>query len=104
VTAQVTNHGFFHPSLKLTFSGVQAYASLGVRVSDSDTFSVNLFKSKSPIGIGFKGLDVGVVLIVDLVFSLDAGIDLSAGFTVTVPDGSYVQVDFLSGEINESSL
>lgn len=104
MSAEVTDHDLFHPSLKLSFSGVQAYASLGVAASAGQTFSLNLFASESPIGIGITGLDVGVVFFVDLVFSLDEAIDLSAGFVVTVPDDAYVEADILGGDINDSAL
>ncbi|KAI1816780.1 hypothetical protein GGS20DRAFT_593994 [Poronia punctata] len=102
VTAKLTDHEIIHPMLRLDFSGVQAYASLGVEVSAGQTFSLTLFESETPIGIGISGLDVGVVFFVDLVFSLTEAIDLTAGFQVTVPDGAYVEADLFGGDINDS--
>ncbi|KAI1312147.1 hypothetical protein F5Y03DRAFT_265553 [Xylaria venustula] len=104
VTAQVTDEHFLKPRLRLGFSGVEAYASLGVRASAGQTFSLNLFASDSPIGIGISGLDVGVVFFVDLVFSLSEAIDLTAGFQVSVPDDAYLEADIFEGDIDDSAF
>ncbi|KAI0417321.1 hypothetical protein F5X98DRAFT_387371 [Xylaria grammica] len=104
VTAKVTDKHFLHPLLRLGFTGVQAYASLDVKASAGQTFSLNLFASDSPIGIGVTGLDVGVVFFVDLVFSLSEAIDLTAGFQVTVPDGSYLEANIFKGDIDDSAF
>ncbi|KAI0914368.1 hypothetical protein F4823DRAFT_351484 [Ustulina deusta] len=104
VTAEVTDKHFLQPRLRLGFSGVEAYASLGVRASAAQTFSLNLFASDSPVGIGISGLDVGVVFFVDLVFSLSEAIDLTAGFQVSVPDDAYLEADIFKGDIDDSAF
>ncbi|KAI0105531.1 hypothetical protein GGR51DRAFT_192594 [Nemania sp. FL0031] len=104
VTAKVTDEHFLNPVLRLSFSGVEAYASLGVAASAEQTFSINLFASNSPIGIGITGLDVGVVFFVDLVFSLSEAIDLTGGFSVSVPDDAYLEASIFKGDIDDSSF
>ncbi|KAI1128050.1 hypothetical protein F5Y10DRAFT_181847 [Nemania abortiva] len=104
VTAKVTDEHIFNPVLRLSFTGVQAYVSLEVAASAEQTFSLNLFSSNSPIGIGIAGLDVGVVFFVDLVFSLSEAIDLTGGFSVSVPDDAYLEADIFKGDIDDSSF
>ncbi|KAI0537343.1 hypothetical protein GGR58DRAFT_351897 [Xylaria digitata] len=104
VTAKVTDKHFLDPKLRIGFSGVQAYAALDLKASAEQTFSLNLFASNSPIGIGITGLDVGVVFFVDLVFSLSEAIDLTAGFQVTVPDDAYIEADIFKGDIDDSAF
>ncbi|KAI0429183.1 hypothetical protein F5Y09DRAFT_357081 [Xylaria sp. FL1042] len=104
VTAEVTDKHFLPPKLRLGFSGVAAYASLGLRASAGQTFSLNLFASNSPVGIGISGLDVGVVFFVDLVFSVSEAIDLAAGFSVSVPDNAYLEADIFEGDIDDSAF
>jgi hypothetical protein len=104
VKAEIVDHDIIHPSLRLGFSGVEAYAFLGVAAEAGETFSLNLFASESPIGIGITGLDVGVVFFVDLVFSLSEKIDLTAGFQVSVPDDAFIEADIFKGDINDSAL
>ncbi|KAJ8130898.1 hypothetical protein O1611_g2729 [Lasiodiplodia mahajangana] len=102
VTAELTN--IANPRLRLTFTGVQAYAFLRVDTSSGQTFSLNLFGSDSPIRIGVAGFNVGVDFYVDLVLSLSEAIDLKGGFEVIVPDGAYLEVDIFEGNIGQADL
>ncbi|KAI0166576.1 hypothetical protein GGR57DRAFT_447181 [Xylariaceae sp. FL1272] len=102
VTAKLTDHDIFKPALRLEFSDVEAYAFLGVEVNAAQTFSLTLFSSDSPIGIGISGLDVGVVFFVDLVFHLSEEIDLTAGFEVQVPNYSYLEADIFGGDVGDT--
>ncbi|KAI1861000.1 hypothetical protein JX265_009619, partial [Neoarthrinium moseri] len=92
----------FHPTVRLEFDQVEAYAFLGVETSASGTFSINLFASQSPIGLAFPGLSVGVVFFVDLVFSLSEQIDLTGGFYVRLADDAYLEADIFGGDITDS--
>ncbi|KAK9783547.1 hypothetical protein SCAR479_00106 [Seiridium cardinale] len=92
----------FHPTVRLEFNQVEAYVFLGVETSASGTYSINLFASQSPIGLGFPGLSVGVVFYVDLVFSLSAEIDLTGGFYVKLADDAYLETDIFGGDITDS--
>lgn len=94
----------FHPTVKLEFHEVEAYAFLGVETSGSGTFSINLFSSQSPIGLAFPGLSVGVVFFVDLVFGLTDEIDLTGGFYVKLADDAYLEADIFGGDIVDSFL
>lgn len=44
------------------------------------------------------------MLSVELVFSVTAGIDLTAGFDFSFPEDTYITVDPLTGEIKEDGL
>lgn len=90
--------------MRLEFSDVEAYAFLGVEVNAAQTFSLTLFSSDSPIGIGITGLDVGVVFFVDLVFHLTEEIDLTAGFQVQVPNDAYLEADIFGGDVGDTFL
>ena len=46
----------------------------------------------------------GMVLFVDLVFSLSEQIDLEAGFDFAFPEGAYITVDPLAGKIVDHGL
>ncbi|KAK6850290.1 hypothetical protein PG995_014123 [Apiospora arundinis] len=90
-----------HPSLRLQFNGVEAYILLGLNASTSTTVSVNLFASNTPIGLHYPGLSVGVVFFVDLVFTLDAHIDMSGGFYVKLADDAFLQADIFKGDVKD---
>ncbi|KAK8076734.1 hypothetical protein PG994_004006 [Apiospora phragmitis] len=90
-----------HPSLRLQFNQVEAYILLGLNASASTTVSVNLFASNSPIGLHYPGLSVGVVFFVDLVFSLNATIDMSGGFYIKLADDAFLQADIFGGDVSD---
>ncbi|ORY70069.1 uncharacterized protein BCR38DRAFT_405721 [Pseudomassariella vexata] len=101
VTAELWED-LIHPSVKLEFNQIEAYVFLGLETNAAQTFSVNLFMSNSPIGLGFPGLSVGVVFFVDLVFSLTEEIDLTGGFYVKLADGAFLEADIFGGDITNS--
>jgi hypothetical protein len=103
VTAKIWED-LIHPTVRLEFTDVEAYAFLGVETSTSQTFSINLFTSNSPIGIGFPGLSVGVVFFVELVFSLTEEIDLTGGFSVKLANDAYLEADIFGGDVTDSFL
>ena len=104
VTASLTDEKIIDPSVKLSFSGVEAYVDMDIAVTAGATYAINLFTSQSPIGLGFPGLSVGVVFYVDLVFSLSSEIDLSGGFYVKVADGAFLEASVFGGEVVDSFL
>ncbi len=104
VTATLTDDDIIDPSVRLSFTGVEAYVDLGISVSAGATYAINLVTSDTPIGLGFPGLSVGVVFYVDLVFSLSDEIDLEGGFYVKLADDAYLEASVFGGEITDHFL
>lgn len=102
VTARLTTQDIFKPVVRLELGGVQAYVDIGVDVSASAVYAINLFTSNSPVGIGFPGLSVGLVFYVDLVFSASAVLDLDGGFYVSLEDDAFLETDIFTGDITDS--
>ncbi|KAK3692661.1 hypothetical protein B0T22DRAFT_21626 [Podospora appendiculata] len=103
VTAKLSED-IVKPSVRLDFTGVEAYVDVGVDVSDGAVYAVNLFSSETPLGLGFPGLSVGLVFYVDLVFSLTAKIDLEGGFYVKLADDAFLEASIFGGDITDSFL
>lgn len=104
VTAKLTDENIFDPTVRLEFTGVEAYVDMEVAMSAGASYAINLFASHSPIGLGFPGLSVGVVFYVDLVFSLTEQIDLEGGFYVKLADSAYLEASVFGGEITDHFL
>lgn len=104
VTAKLTDDDIINPSVRLDFTGVEAYVDMEVAMSSGASYAINLFTTDSPIGIGFPGLSVGVVFYVDLVFSLTDQIDLEGGFYVKLNDSAYLEASVFGGEITDYFL
>ncbi|KAK8117295.1 uncharacterized protein PG998_005576 [Apiospora kogelbergensis] len=90
-----------HPSLRLQFNDVEAHILLGLNTTAATTISVTLFASNTPIGLHYPGLTVGVVFFVDLVFDLDARIDMTGGFTVKIAKDAFLQTDLFKGDVKD---
>ncbi|KAB5557876.1 hypothetical protein GE09DRAFT_1221023 [Coniochaeta sp. 2T2.1] len=101
VTAKLTDEDIINPTVRLEFTGVEAYVDMEVAMSAGASYAVNLFTSNSPIGLGFPGLSVGVVFYADLVFSLTEQIDLEGGFYVKLTDSAYLEASIFGGEITD---
>jgi hypothetical protein len=104
VTAKLTDEDIINPTVRLEFTGVEAYVDMEVAMSAGASYAVNLFASNSPIGLGFPGLSVGVVFYVDLVFSLTEQIDLEGGFYVKLADSAFLEASVFGGEITDHFL
>ncbi|KAB5570850.1 hypothetical protein GE09DRAFT_1104993 [Coniochaeta sp. 2T2.1] len=101
VTAKLTDEDIINPTVRLEFTGVEAYVDMEIAMSAGASYAVNLFTSNSPIGLGFPGLGVGVVFYVDLVFRLTEQIDLEGGFYVKLADSAYLEASIFGGDITD---
>jgi hypothetical protein len=69
------------------------------------SYSFPIYESSTPVGIACsEEVTVGLILAIDLVFSLTAEIDLDAGFEFSFPEGAYITVDPLGGHIVDHGL
>jgi len=104
ITASLAEDQIINPTVKLSFSGVEAYVDMDIAATAGATYAINLFTTQTPAGLGFPGLSVGVVFDVDLVFSLSSDIDLEGGFYVKVADGAFLEASVFGGEVVDSFL
>ncbi len=105
VKASMKDTSLIKPTMRLDFSSVEAYVDLALSVSESSVYSVNLFTTQAPLGIGYDSFSVGVVFAVDLVFTLSEQIEIDGGgFYVQVGAGAFIETSLLTGEIVSSSM
>lgn len=90
----------FDIEVKIEFLDVGGHFEFDLVASDTVTYTYSIFTSETPAGIAISSdVSIGLVLFVDLVFSLTAEIDLEAGFEFAFPEGAYITVDPLEGKI-----
>ncbi len=95
----------FDLDVKISFENVGGHFEFDILVSDTVSYSIPIFTSTTLAGIAVsEEVSVGLVLIIDLVFSLTAEIELEAGFEFSFPEGSYITIDPLSGNIVDHGL
>lgn len=90
----------FDLDVKIDFENVGGHFDFNLFASDTVSYSFPIFQTETPVGCAVsEEVSVGLVLAIDLVFSLTAAIDLDAGFEFSFPEGAYITVDPLSGHI-----
>ncbi|KAK7744785.1 hypothetical protein SLS62_010018 [Diatrype stigma] len=94
----------FDPSLKFSFKDAEFFVNVAVNISAAQWIAIDLFASQTPIGIRVPGLTVGVVFIIDLVFSLAEELDVTGGFWVKLPDDAFVEAGIFSGDIGDADF
>jgi hypothetical protein len=95
----------FDLEVKIEFPDVGGHFEFDLIASDTVSYSYSIFQSESLAGIAVSSdVSIGLVLFIDLVFSLTAEIDLEAGFEFAFPEGAYITVDPLEGKIIDHGL
>ncbi|KAI1855996.1 hypothetical protein JX265_011893 [Neoarthrinium moseri] len=87
------------PALSLSLSDVEAQLDLELYVGVATTVAVNLYAPVAPIELPIAGLKVSALVYVDLVLSLDAAIDVTAGIYVRLTEDALIEIDILKGEL-----
>jgi hypothetical protein len=95
----------FDLDLKIEFEEVGGHYAFDILAADTVSYSIPIFTSNTLGGIAIsEEVSLGLVVAVDLVFSLTAEIDVEAGFEFSFPEGAYITVDPLTGDIVDQSL
>jgi hypothetical protein len=95
----------FDLDVRVDLGGVGGHVELDIKAAAGASVSIPIFESDISVGIPCsEDIDIGLFLAVDLVFALDAAIDVEAGFEFSLPEGTYITVDPLSGSIVDKNV
>lgn len=95
----------FDLDIRVDFEDVGGHFEFDIQAAAGNSYSIPIFESEVGVGIAVsEDVTVGLLLAVDLVFSLDAAIDVEAGFEFSLPQGTFITVDSLTGDIVDKSL
>ncbi|KAE9364300.1 hypothetical protein N431DRAFT_563636 [Stipitochalara longipes BDJ] len=87
--------------LSFQFDGLELYMELETALSGGATYTLNLFKSKTPIGFSVDSdLLIGVVFSVDLILSVESEIDISTGFHIQLHDGIAINIPMFDHNVS----
>ncbi|KAH8667515.1 hypothetical protein BGZ60DRAFT_528816 [Tricladium varicosporioides] len=90
----------FGIDLKVTLQDFVAYFDLELIAKTDISKTIQLLKIPTPLGVAISDdVSVGLVIYLDLDLDLSAQIDMTAGFSISFPDGAYIIVDPLTGNI-----
>lgn len=95
----------FDMDVRVDFENVGGHMEFDIEAAAGTAVSISIFESDIITGIAASvDVSVGLCLSVDLIFSIDAEIDVTAGFEFSLPEGSFITVDPLTGDIVDKSL
>ena len=95
----------FDLDVKIEFEDCGGHFEFDILAADTVSYSFPIYESVTPVGIACsEEVTIGLILAIDLVFSLTAEIDLEAGFEFSFPEGAYITVDPLGGDIVDQGL
>lgn len=95
----------FDLDIRVDFEDVGGHFEFDIQAAAGNSYSIPIFESEVGVGIAVsEDVTVGLLLAIDLVFSLDAAIDVEAGFEFSLPQGTFITVDSLTGDIVDKSL
>lgn len=86
--------------LEFQFDGLELYILIDTVLSAGATYTLNLYTSTTPAGFAVRhNLEVGVILTLDLIVSVEGEIDISTGFHLKLDDGVRIELGIFSEEI-----
>ncbi|KAF7906720.1 hypothetical protein EAF00_000999 [Botryotinia globosa] len=86
----------------ISLEDVGGHIELNVFAAESATYTLNIFEAGLIADISILDtVSVGLNVFLDLVISVDAQVDLSAGFEFSFPEGASLTVDLLAGAIKD---
>jgi len=86
------------PYCQLLFESddLELYMEIDTALSEGATYTFNLYKSQTPLGISAsQDLEVGIVFTIDVILSVEAEIDISSGFHIKLNNGVAINVNLL---------
>ena len=91
--------------MRFDVSGASAFIELDVVASEGHTFALPLFRlPPSPLGFSIPGgPSVGLTFQVDLIFDVEASVDLHGGFFLQLPDDAFFEAS-LKGTVTHLNL
>lgn len=91
--------------LAFTFDALELFVQTQTNVSGAVTYSLNLYTSESELGIKVSDtLEIGVILTVDLIMSIDGAVELASGFHVKLDDGLTLTLEFFGKNVTDLTL
>ncbi|PQE03536.1 hypothetical protein CJF31_00012084 [Rutstroemia sp. NJR-2017a BVV2] len=85
----------------ISLEEVGGHIELDIFAAEAATYTFNVFEAGLISDIEILSIiDLGINVFLDLVISVEAGLDLSAGFEFSFPEGASFVVDLLSGVIS----
>jgi hypothetical protein len=90
------------PQAQLTFQidGFEIYVAINTNLSASATYTFNIYKPETEVGIYVDEEFLGIIFEIDLILSSDGEIDMSSGFHIKLNDGFVINMALFSENVS----
>lgn len=93
-------------TIELQFDGLELYMLLDVALDGGQTYTIPLYPKSwyQPAGFAVGDQEIGIVIGLDLILALDAGVDLSTGVHIAFDDGLAMEIAMFGNDVSTISL
>jgi len=92
-------------NLHFQFDGMELYLELETVLSAGATYEVTLFATQTPVGVKMgKYLQLGAVITVDLLLSVEGAVDISSGFHIKLDDGVAIDIALFGDTVSDLTM
>lgn len=91
-------------NLRFQFDSMELYMEMETTFNAEATYEINLFTSQSAVGIQVGKLQLGIVLTVDLILSVDGEIVIDSGFHVQLDDGVELNIALFGDKVSDMTF
>jgi hypothetical protein len=89
--------------LQIEFNDLEIYVELET-ILLGPTFTINLFTSDTPLGLGYANTQLGVTFTIDLIVNASTEIDIFNGFHLKLEDNLSIQIDMFGKNASNIEL
>ncbi|KAJ9365396.1 hypothetical protein C8Q69DRAFT_507993 [Paecilomyces variotii] len=86
--------------LTFQFDDLELYVELETAIANG-SYTLNLYRQQTPLGIGLASQNLGVFFSVDLVLSTTAEVDMISGFHIKFDDSVIIKMDFFDTNFSD---
>lgn len=88
--------------LTFQFDNLELYAELETSIANT-SYTLNLYRQQTPLGIGLRNQNLGVLFSLDLLLSTVAEVDMISGFHIKFDDSVIINMDFFNANFSDIS-
>ena len=96
------------PGVSVTFKfeeDFELYMLLNTKLAGGATYTLNLFASKTALGIAISNdITAGVAVVIDLILDVRTAIDISSGFHLKLDRGVGMKLDMFGQNVSDLAL
>lgn len=105
ITAAINDDDILDPSFRIDLRGMSAFVDLDISATGAATFAIPLLPSPAKFLTSLvRGVEADLGFTIDLVFDVQAGLEIRGGFAVAFPDDVFFEAGLFDGAMGNLNL